>query len=438
MDNISPRREEEFPAEVKTPTVEDLDRSVLHIPTTGLRFENGQWVERLGIDMIWHLEPIRRTVRVPSDDPDTGYAYYYKTSAGIMVPVDKVRCSEEGLKRHLGMRPWVWQQWANLRAEEYVRFQKNHERDWEQCDYVRMGTFLWNYWLNDPRNADFKELYDSKGESVQEKIVHHFMQPFALMDEVKGEWDFADAEVSAYQYVSFLGSGYTSAITIMIIQLAIPFLLLDYVVRTSNRFPNYGNLNLNSYEFSEIFTTTWSQFCYQYAALDELIMNFVVFIIYSIRVLPDVYLSFYETIGDSDTVSSKLNSIRLISYLQGDDTPQMQIGYKLNVYMNSLYIALINCTILIILFLTDSTVDIILNALAIEFVAGLDEELASYEWYDDNFRFMKASVLEIIICGELRLEFIRNNKVFCEQYDVDPALLAEFVVFHCVLLPVCA
>ena len=34
-------------------------------------------------------------------------------------------------------------------------------------------------------------------------------------------------------------------------------------------------------------------------------------------------------------------------------------------------------------------------------------------------------MLEIIICGELRLEFIRSDKIFCEQYDVDPELFEK-------------
>ena len=90
---------EEFPAEVSSPTLRDLDDSVLRLPSTGLPFENGQWVERLGTDMIWHLEPIRRTMRhAAKDETDGLYDYQYKTSAGILVPVDRVRVPEEGLK----------------------------------------------------------------------------------------------------------------------------------------------------------------------------------------------------------------------------------------------------------------------------------------------------------------------------------------------------
>jgi len=113
---------EEFPAEVKLPSLENIDDAILRMPKSGLLFETGQWIERLGNDMIWHLEPIRRVVRIPREDGQ--FAYFYKTSAGILVDVNKCRAPEEGMKRHFGLRPWVWQQWANLRLESFARFQK--------------------------------------------------------------------------------------------------------------------------------------------------------------------------------------------------------------------------------------------------------------------------------------------------------------------------
>ena len=241
-------------------------------------------------------------------------------------------------------------------------------------------------------------------------------------------------------------------------------------MRTSARFPNFLHSNIYTWDFSQIFATSFSRFCYRPTALDQVLINFVVFIIYLIRVFPAVYGTFYQTIGDMDNITSKLNSLRIISWLQGDDTPQMQIGFKLDRYMNSLYIALINVLMMFVLFLTESTISVILNALAIEFVYMFDKQVAKFSWYDDNYRYLRvcffsvyspvasfsfffipcfsgcffffhtksdhcffgaactqASVLEIIICGELRLEFIRDDKVFCREYDVDPEMFEEFV-----------
>jgi len=69
---------------------------------------------------------------------------------------------------------------------------------------VESGRFLWNVWLNDPRNEEFMRLYQSKPEGTRIKLEMHLMQPFRLMDEITQEWDFDTASVSVYQYTSFL------------------------------------------------------------------------------------------------------------------------------------------------------------------------------------------------------------------------------------------
>jgi len=362
-----------------------------------------------------------RTVRVTQPGGD-GYEYNFKTTANIFVQTDRVRAPEEGLKRHFGLRPWVWQQWANLRIEGYLRFQEHHEQDFMEVGLVGVATFLWDYWLNDERNADFKRLFDSKPEGAQKKLVHHLMQPFRVMDEIKSEWDFDGASVSVYQYTAFLGSGFTVAATVFVLQMAVPLLILYYTVRTSKQFPASAAQRLSTTDVAGAFQTSWYTFCTNdYVSIDKLLINLIVYAIYVIRVLPLVFITFYETTGDMDNVTSKLNSIRQVSYLQGDDTPWMLLGFRLNMYMNSFYIAVMNCLMLFVLFLTDSTVDIILNALALEFIFNFDKEVAKYDWFDKNSRFLKASVLEIYICGELRLDLLRDENLFVKSYDIDKA-----------------
>jgi len=408
----------EFPDIAPVPTVADLDDAVMRGNNLGLEFTNGQWIERLGNDMLWHLEPIVRTVRVINKDQE--YEYNFKTTAGILVKTNSVRAPEEALKRHFGLRPWVWQQWANLRLEHYLRFQESHEMDYDEVNLVNVVTFLWEYWLNDERNADFKRLFDSKPVEAQKRLVHALMSPFRVMDEIKTEWDFETSGVSVYQYTAFLGSGYTAAVAVFLLQMSVPLLILYYTVRTSKQFPAFLAQHLSSVDVAGVFGTDWNTFCIiDYVSIDKMLINLIVYAIYVIRVLPLVFITFYQTTGDMDNCNSKLNSIRNVSYLQGDDTPWMQIGFRLNLYMNSFYIAVMNCLMLFVLFLTDSTVDVILNALALEFVFNFDKEVASYSWFDYNFRFLKASVLEIYMCGELRLDWLRSDDLFCATLDID-------------------
>ena len=114
-----------------------------------------------------------------------------------------------------------------------------------------------------------------------------------------------------------------------------------------------------------------------------------------------------------------MNSVRLICWLQGDDTLWMQLGFKMDRYMNSVYIAVINLLMLFTLFLTDSTVDVILNALAIEFVYNFDREVPHSVWYDPSRRYLKAGIVEVVLRGELLLEPLIFPSLFCSTYDVD-------------------
>ena len=77
-----------------------------------------------------------------------------------------------------------------------------------------------------------------------------------------------------------------------------------------------------------------------------MLMNIVIFVVYSLKVVPVVIDSFYSTVGDKADVHSRMNSVRQISWLQGDDNTWLQIGFKLDRYMNSVYIAAINVLML--------------------------------------------------------------------------------------------
>jgi len=435
-----------------------MDDAVL---TTGeeLPYRVNQWIERMGNDMIWHLEPIRRISRSVQSNDTTKYDYFYKTSCGVMYNADDTRCPREGLVRQFGMRPLLWQQWALLRMEHYVRFQENHERDFMNADFEVKADALWLDWFNDPRNKDFRALVNSKPESAVKKMKDHVMQPFRLMMQIahdKERWNMVDAHASVYQYNSLLGSGFVTSFIVLFIQITVPILILFFSVRQTSRFPwflgsnnelnnmwlNNGpappaplpwnvpetfNATIPTWDLGIIFQTNWSIFCTVDQAIDRLLMNIIIFLVYTIRVVPIVIDSFYQTVGDKQDVSSRMNSLRLIPWLQGDDNFFYQIGFKLDRYMNSAYIAGINLLMLFILFLTNSTVDVILNALAIEFVYTFDKELASSGWFDGGGRYLTAATIEILLRGELLLEPFYTNEVLCEFYDIDEAVYKEKV-----------
>ena len=414
--------EAEFPDEEKWPSKADVIDSCLHCGENGLQFKLGQWIERPGSDMLWHLEQIRRISRtVDLEEPDK-YQYWYKTSCGSMFRVEDVRAPRDGLQLIFGARPFLWLEWALLKTEQFIRFQEDHERDFEIVDFITSADRLFEEWLTDERNKDFKELYDQQPDHLRKKLKDHIFSPFKLMSAVlndKERWNFEEVEPSIYQYNGLLGSGFVTSIIVLFIQVMIPFLLFMYQIRSSSRFPNYGYNNVSSLDFKAIFETNAVTFCNQAVAFDAVIINFIVFLVYVIRVVPEVWDSFYETVGDKDNLNSRVNSLREISWQQGDDTIWMQLGFKLNRYLNAFYVALLNLILLFILFLTTTTIDVILNALALDFVSGFDEDIAKTDWYDPDRRFYRAAILETILRGELHLEPMEFPKTLCKMFEID-------------------
>jgi len=91
------------------------------------------------------------------------------------------------------MRPWVWRTYALLRFENFIRFQKNHENDFDEVDAQQYARNLWSEWLEDPRNADFKMRFEEVGEIAQVELVEHILAPFIDIDDVTEDdeiWDF--------------------------------------------------------------------------------------------------------------------------------------------------------------------------------------------------------------------------------------------------------
>jgi hypothetical protein len=412
----------EFPAE-NYPTPAHLDEAVLKGPENApvtVKFYPGQLMEYLGLDMDFHLAPCRRiSKKAPEDwdfdDPrnahlEVPWEYYYAVGFYEELDPDVVRAPREGLIRQFGYRPFVWEQWACLKIEEMVRFQLDHERDYQRVNFVREAGRLWVNYLEDPRNAEFKSLYDSKSAIAREKLDHHLMSWFSLLDDIsknEEDFDFAEDGVSLYAYPSALGSGYITSIICLVIQFVVSGLLTYNAIANSSRFRGFID-------------TDWETFCVSNNSPIPQAMLVVVLLLYLVKVLPDILAEFWNTNGEADTPSSKLNSLRQITWNQGDDSILMQIGYKLEKYMNTLYVAYVMALMLFILFLTDSTLDIILNSLSMEFVHQLDEELSASEFWDPDARYIRAATCEIVIRNVLRLDIIANPYFFCSFFDIPP------------------
>lgn len=123
----------EFPKKDQIPTCSQLlNFGKLHANRS--MYAPGDWVEIEGHDMIWRLDMITRVIKTAPDnwdwndpvneDKEPKWTFTYNAGAERNVEAYDLRTPENGLKILFGTRPWVWQQYAILKLEKKLRFQK--------------------------------------------------------------------------------------------------------------------------------------------------------------------------------------------------------------------------------------------------------------------------------------------------------------------------
>jgi hypothetical protein len=100
--------------------------------------------------------------------------------------------------------------------------------------------------------------------------------------------------------------------------MSVPFLVLVFAARVSPRFPVFTfEPNQSSLDLGVIFgSPDWDTFCFSYEPLDKILIQYIIIMVYATRVVPLVYATFYDTVGDSPKVVSKLNSVRILTFQQ--------------------------------------------------------------------------------------------------------------------------
>ena len=356
----------------------------------------GDFVERLDDDMEWHLEA------VVSRSPST---HKLKTLHGSWLQDDAVRCPEAALKHVFGPRPWVFQQWALLKLEKALRFDDGHECDFATFRYTEFATALWENWLHDKRNADFAKAFHATPDRAQALLIQHIMSPFTLLAQMSsdGWWDDTH-EPSLYQYLSFLGSGAPLALLIAFVQVLAPVFIVAYAMRTSERYAVRGH-----------------GLCGVSTPNDVAGMSVLVWIVYAVQVLPDVYDQVFCTLGNQASTSSRINSLRLQSWTRRTDNAWMRLGFCLDRFLNGAYTALAFLIMLWVFFLSDSALDVLLNALAISALVDFDNDIASASWFDPDKRFLKAACVEHGIRANVNMDAMRTPQAFKQAFGLDEA-----------------
>eukprot|EP00924_Labyrinthula_sp_SR-Ha-C_P016761 maker-scaffold_6-snap-gene-14.49-mRNA-1 protein AED:0.00 eAED:0.00 QI:90/1/1/1/1/1/2/66/680 len=431
----------------KTPTVADLvDTCTKERISKYVTFEQEMWVEYLSNDMKWKVGRVNRVLKQAKDSwdfdkqgvniPDNQLVISYNVGVEGVVSEDYIRAPRIGLQKIFGHRPWLWQQFCLLQLEKRLRFDASHEYDFEELDVVQFATKRYDLWLQAEENIDFKKRYDSVPAVTQKLLRSHLLAPFDLMDFVlqkEDEWNFSDRSFSVYTYLAVLGSGAVMSSLTLFIQTAVPLALLYNNMLTtdgdpSKRFFVEGNgsriFPIDGVLWDLLPRTDFDQFCYnednaERGRVEGKIILVCVILIYLQSVIPDALLNFFRTSGGAETTYSKINSLRQIVWEQNDDDILQQIGFKLDRMMNTGYIAILFSIMLFVLLNTEFVIDIILNALAIDFIHQIDETIANAAWFDNKKRWLKSGTIGLIIQSVLRLKVLESPKKVCKVFDID-------------------
>ena len=184
---------QEFPTKGQVPRPSELIPKLGKLPRNRSVYSPGDWVEIEGLDMKWRLDMITRVIKTAPDTFDWNDPAYmklepkwtYKYNAGSDRNVDAydLRAPESGLKAVFGKRPWVWQQWALLKVEAKMRFQEGHQDDFVELDIQKYASDLWQQWLEEPENADFRKVYfdDRIGDKGRNLLVNHVSRNVACL-----------------------------------------------------------------------------------------------------------------------------------------------------------------------------------------------------------------------------------------------------------------
>ena len=390
---------------------------------------------------------------------------------------NEVRVYQDAVKVIFGQVPFLWQQYVLLKAEDKMRFDQNHPDDFYEMGWTEWARDQFFQWLEDDdddddeaidendeepltlesendgdaaasarqrranlqdiaeeitmgRNGEFRRYYHTFDNfpGVQAALLENLLEPFAMMDQITGGadgegWEFdGDDGVSCFTYLSVLGGGWVVCGGMFFIQVAIPSILWKH----------------STDQYSDAFGGQfYTNLCNRDGSDDNKTLIFAVFLIYVLMVVPSQWQLLYAKLGDSQSALSKLSSLRTSVWEQDEDTLPQKIGYKADVWMNTGFVCGLYILNMMIIIFTDDTLDIVFNALAIEFVHQLDEMIVNSSWFDPDFRLLKAGAVELVIRRYLNLHQLKalakaypKHSLGAEEDDPDVERMRQFLEKH--------
>lgn len=406
----------------RSPNRRDLILSVLRKKkASGQEYMVGHWAEILAPNMTWTLEKI---YYVHHGDDEGKFLYNVGTRRRLS-PYE-IRVPEEGIRILFGNRPWIWQQWAFVKLEQKLRFQENHHDDFEVFHIPEYARDLWFEWLLDPDNKDFFDhLKDSRLNACQDDLFDHIMKPFYILDDMRrgDQWNFEDcSDVSVFTYLSLQGTGYVFCLITLILQFTIPVVIIYSSIDEADYYNDpIENKDVVELLVSMFCVTDPSSFCVGLRLTTFIVL--CIQLLYLCKVIPDTSCVFSDVAGvggyGPEKTYAKVKSIREEVRSDNNDRTGQLIGSMMDMYMNTLYVYLLFAINLYNILNQASPVEVILNALALEFVFKIDEEYAIADWWDPSRRWYKASAMETFIQSKFESRVLKSPRLFSDKYGMD-------------------
>ena len=331
---------------------------------------------------------------------------------------DEVRPARAAVMAVWGYAPFYWMQYQLVFAEQQMRFDRYHAFDFEEVQWTDWIEQRFEQYVNDKKkNPDFAAFYEEtnkKNPGAAEALKRHIFEPFETMDAIINKWfDGFNDNVSCYMYLSFLGKDWMFVLLSLAIQIILPITLFSVTIN-DHRDTLEELCNAKGQEYKEDSQYFWEWGCKDHHTF--LVPNFErerslyanasfigIVLFYLVKVVPDEIDTFISVASESTDPISRLNSLRRCVYLQDEDDLMQKFGYRLMIVMNSTYNTLLYLGNILVLWTYEDPWDIVLNALAIEFIKDVDESFTANRAYDEDYRFLKAGAIEMVIRKDLDL-----------------------------------
>lgn len=119
--------------------------------------------------------------------------------------------------------------------------------------------------------------------------------------------------------------------------------------------------------------------------------------------------------GNSQNTSSRIRSLRRITWDEGNDNFFQSVGYTVDLFMNSGYVCLLYLFNIWILYNVSDPFELLGSVIFFEFLFDLDEEIAQASWWDRKKRYLKAGIVSSIIQNTIRRSIFADAETYVKK-----------------------